>query len=627
MPRRAEKGRGAARAARAADAGPRAERRANPPARAPRSEPAPAPQAAAGRAALALWVTLALLLVARLALAFVPTMWFWGLNVQRFLAPVWAWAPWAVAALALVPPLSRPLAPAFARLGHELLRPRGAAVAAVLAALLVLAFPDRVRFVGDFLLRQGTVEQAGQPAVLFPQALPLDVLLHYQLPSALVARGGVDANGAARALGALEAALLAALACAFAEALALRGGAAVAAASVVFFGGTLGMFTGFSKAFAEMVLLVAATGVFGLRAVREGRGLLPLAIALALGLTLHRSALGLLPAGALAFLWGWRGERSRPLRIAAAVVAGGALAVMLPRIVATMLRWDAIHLAPPEVKEQGGMLRAAFAGARPADMLGLVTALSPLALAIPPLALLLGRIPARGREIALLAALAAPFVLSVPLLHPAQGFYRDWDDFAAMGQSLALVTAWLVGETLRAAPARAWLAAPAALGVAAAALQWLAHYADIDRGLARVEAFMTGPPRRADAERGKTWDYLGIRNLRIADAAARGDPQRERWEAAALAFSHAAETSPSPRILLEWGTAELRLRNWEGAREIFRRVTSLSPEEAHAWSGIAVASMELGDRGEARRAAETLLKLRPGDPFGVHTLEQLDAAP
>jgi len=600
---------------RAAEPRPKSEARSAPRA-ASATTSAPAPAQAAGRAAIALWVALALLLAARAALMFVPSMWFWGLNVQRFLAPLPAWGLWALALLALVPTLARPLTPFVGRLGDELSRPRGAAVAALCAALLVLAFPDRVRFVGDFLLRQGTVEQAGQPGVLFPQALPLDVFLHYRLPTWLVASGNVDANGAARALGALEAALLAVLAAAFAESLALYGPAAFAAAAVVFFGGTLGMFTGYSKAFAEMVVLVAAVGAFGLRAVRDGRGLLPLALALALGLTLHRSALGLLPAGALAFAWGWRGERSKAMRIAAAVVAGGALVVMLPRIVATMLRWDAVHFAPPEVRAQGGMLRAAFAGARPTDMLGLITALSPLAIAIPALALLLGRVRTRGRELALLGALAAPFVLSLPLLHPAQGFYRDWDDFAAMGEALSLVTAWWVGETLRASPGRSWMASPVALGVAAAALQWLAHFADIDRGLERVEAFMTEPPRRADAERGKTWDYLGIRNLRLS-----------RWSAAALAFSRAAETAPSPRILLEWGTAELRLRNWYGARLIFRRVVSIVPEEAHAWSGIAVASMELGEREEARRAAETLLLLRPGDPFAQHTLERLEAGP
>jgi len=596
----------------------------------------------AARAATALWAALAALLLARLALAFVPSMWFWGLNVQRFLAPVPAWGLWAVALLGLAPPVARALTPPLGRLGEELARPRGTVVAAILVALLALALPDRVRFVGDFLLRQGTVEQAGQPAVLFPQALPLDVLLHYRLPSALVAARILDANAAARALGALEAALLAVLACGFARTLAFRGAAGLAVAAVVFFGGTLCMFTGFSKAFAEMVLLVAAAGVFGLRAVREGRGLLPLALVLALGLTLHRSALGLVPAAALAFVWGWRPReararkieragraerararekrpddahaRSHAWRIAAVAIAVAALAVMLPRILATMMRWDAVHLSPPEVRAQGGMLRAAFAGTRPADMLGLLTALSPLAIAIPPLGILLGRVPSRGRELALLATLAAPFVVSVPLLHPAQGLYRDWDDFAAGGQALSLVTAWLVGETLRAAPGRSWLAAAVTLGVAAAALQWLAHFADLERGLARVEAFMAESPRRGDAERGKTWDYLGIRNLRLG-----------RWDAAGRAFSHAAETAPSPRILLEWGTAELRRRNWVEACDLFRRVIAVSPEEAHAWQGLAAAAMELGDREEARRAAETLQRLRPGDAVARQTLERLGA--
>ena len=633
-------------------------RRAEP---APATPATPAPASAAGPAgasangaATALWCALAALVLARLALAFVPSMWLWGLNLQRFLAPPVAWGLWAIAALALVPPLARALTPALARLGDLLLRPVGAVAGELGAALLIFALPDQVRFVGDFLLRQGTVEQAGRPGVLFPQALPLDVLLHYQLPSAVVSAGVLNANGAARALGAIEAALLATMAFGFARGLALHGIAALAVAAVAFWGGTLCMFTGYSKAFAEMTLLVAAAGVYGLRVVREGRGLLPLALVFAAGLALHRSALGLCPAVALAFVWGWRapgraapeaargdgargqgarqGGRARapsraprraPVRvpprfawIAALLVALAGLAAMLPRIVATMLEWDAVHLVPHEVRAQGGMLRAAFAGTRPADMLGLVIALSPLALAAPALALLLRRSPGRGREIALLVTLAAPFVLTVPFIHPAQGLYRDWDDFAAGGQALSLITAWLVGETLRKAPARAWLGVPVALGVAGFSLQWLVHFNDLDRGLTRVEAFMTEPPQRLDGERGKTWDYLGIRNFRL-----------QRWDAAARAFGFAAETSPSPRILLEWGTAELRRRNYGAARDQFRRVIAAIPDEANAWSGLAAAAIELGDREEARRAAGNLLRLRPGDPVARRTLERLGSAP
>src|SRR5512137_1167000 len=112
----------------------------------------------------------------------------WGLNLQRFLAPGWAWAPWAVAALALVPPLARRAEPPFARAGNAIGRGSVLALAAAfaIAVLLVLFLPDRVRFVGDFLLRQGTIEENGPPAKLFPQALPLDVILHVDLPTWLV---------------------------------------------------------------------------------------------------------------------------------------------------------------------------------------------------------------------------------------------------------------------------------------------------------------------------------------------------------------------------------------------------------------------------------------------------------
>ena len=47
----------------------------------------------------------------------------------------------------------------------------------------------------------------------------------------------------------------------------------VATAMVVLCGGYLGMFTGFSKAFSELCLLVAGVGVFGLSTMKDGRGL------------------------------------------------------------------------------------------------------------------------------------------------------------------------------------------------------------------------------------------------------------------------------------------------------------------------------------------------------------------
>ena len=257
----------------------------------------------AERAALALRVTLIALAAARLMLTFVPNMWAWGLNLQRFLGRGAAWGPWALGALALVPAIGRPLDRALERAG-DLIARRGRVAAfapALLAFALAWSLPDRVRYVGDFLLRQGAVEENVAPAGVFPQALPLDALLHVTLPTAIVNAGWLRSDTIMRLIGALEAALLAMTAAWFARALALRGAAAAAATAVVLCGGYLGMFTGYNKAFSEMVVLAAVVGVLGLGVVRERRGLAALGVTLAVALALHRSALAFLPA--VAALW------------------------------------------------------------------------------------------------------------------------------------------------------------------------------------------------------------------------------------------------------------------------------------------------------------------------------------
>jgi len=575
------------------------------------------PPPAADRAALALWIGLASLALARLVLGFVPGMWVWGLNLHRFLSPALAWLPWAAGAVALVPPVARRIEPLFARLGDAIAR--GSAVptlaCAGAASLLVWLMQDRARFVGDFLIRQGTVEEAIRPSQVWPQALPLDVLLHYTLPLALSDGGLTDANGAARLMGALEAALLALACFAFARALGLRGVAALATAAVGFFGGTLGLFTGYSKAFAEMVVLTAATAALGIAAIRTGRGLLPLGLVVVVGLVLHRSALGLLPAALLAgALWrsrhggGGKWRERGPLVTLALLLA--ALAVMGPRIVSVALRWDPTHFASAEVMAQGGVWKAAFAGSRPADMLSLVLALSPLAVLAPALALARG-LP-RRREALFLCVLALPFVLVMPFLHPTGGLFRDWDDFAAMGASLSMLTAWLAAETLR-TTARPWLGVAVTLAVASPAVQWLAHHADADRGIARALAAVSEPPARAGPERASIWDYLGTRNHQLG-----------RWRASADAFRHAVETAPSPRLLQQWALAETMAGDLAAAREAYHRQLEKEPDSYSGWMGLAAVASRIPDFAECRRALIRLLELRPGDPEATRMLRALD---
>jgi hypothetical protein len=584
---------------------------------------------------LALLVALAALLAARTVAALVPGMWAWSLNLQRFLDPAAAWGTGLVAALVLVPPVARAAAGTATRTGDALSRGSLVLTLATVAAAAVLVglLPDVVRFVGDFLIRQGTVEVAEKPSVLFPQALPLDIWLHHTLPSMLTERGWTDANGAARLLGLVEAALMALLGVRLAQLLEVRGAAAWAVIVTLAAGGTLAMYTGFGKAFAELSLLTAWAGVAGLSAIRRGTGLLELGIAIGLAATLHRSGLALVPAAALAWvLWarrhggaGWR----RFDTWAAIAIPMTVLGVMIPRIAAIVRRWDTEHFRP------GGATGAALAAQtftpeRFADITNLLMMLVPLLLVVLVAIPAARRAPARSGErptdeLAYLLALALPYLAVMLVLHPAQGMYRDWDDFAATGIALALVAAWILARALRAQPT--WVAVAIAVSGLVPTVQWLAVHHDLDRGTARVEAFMTGPPQRTATERATTWDFIGARYFRRgqeADRDGRLDAARVYFTRATAAFASAAETGPSPRILQEWALAATMKGDYAAAYTAYVRLLEKAPDNILGWLGLATVSINRGDLAEGRRGANEMLRLRPGEPVALDLLQQID---
>src|SRR5262245_13343223 len=155
---------------------------------------------------------LALPLLVRAVAGFTSGAWLWGFDALRYL-PAWAWLVWASAVVAMALAVRGP-----SRGGRRAL-PAATWIAAFAVTALVLAFPDRVQFVGDFLLRQGTSEEALPPATLFPQALPLDVFLHVVLPTWAHA----SATVVSRIVDALEACALTALGFAFARRARLKG--------------------------------------------------------------------------------------------------------------------------------------------------------------------------------------------------------------------------------------------------------------------------------------------------------------------------------------------------------------------------------------------------------------------
>ena len=247
-----------------------------------------------------------------------------------------------------------------------------------------------------------------------------------------------------------------------------------------------------------------------------------------------------------------------------------AQAIALPRMLAVMGDIDARHFAPAEVA-QHGWLAATFDPVRLADMLNLLLLLSPLGLAALSM-LAIGRHAWRGRpELAPLAIMAGSLFAMMLFVHPQQGMFRDWDVFATLGVALSLLAALTIGESLRAGPSRAWIAVPVVAVAALFTLQWLVHEANLDRGLARVHAFMNEPPPRSDLNATTTWEYLGIRNNRA-----------ERWEDAAVAYREAALRLPSPNILRQLGFAEERAGHLDRAREVYRTMVSRNPADTLA---------------------------------------------
>jgi len=578
-----------------------------------------------GAARGSLWIALASLAVARAALSFVPSTWAWAFGLQRFLPAGPAWSLWALAALPLVPAFSRLLAPALQGAGDAIGESPWLALpaSAMSAALLVWLVPDTTWFVGDFVMRMGAAMGNIPTDFLFPQALPLDLLLHHDLPAAIHAP---DPTLVERVLGAAEAALAAMLSLAFTRALRLRGAAASAAAAVVFLGGYLGLFTGYGKAFREMCVLTIAVAVFGLRFALEGKSLLLLGATVTLGLALHRSALAFVPAMVTAWALGLRHlARSaawrRPAAIAGLALPLVALGGVLPRLISTFVTVDLpTHLASADVRASGGVIRSIFAGTRAADLVNLVLMLSPLAVSLPVLGPLLGQRLSRGTG-AVLLALLVPFLGALLLVHPRQGMFRDWDDFAACGVALSLVTAWLVGEALRdprqapalgpiASGSPAVLAVVVVLGVASPAFQWLLHNHEVDRGLARVEAFLSEPPAREPGERALAYHYLGTRYTAL-----------RRLDSAADAYAHAAELAPSPRLLYDWAIAEADRGRLEKSREVLLRLVGKAAPMAQAWLALAQVSLQLGDTTGARAAAESTLALAPGQGEAQRLLE------
>ncbi len=574
----------------------------------------------AGASPLVLGLVLAALLGLRAALAAASGMWLWGLDAMRFLPPLAAWLPWALAALALWPTVGRRLRPAMARLGDGLVAggARAPLGAALLTAALVLAFPDRAFFTGDFVQRNEAIARGTSFLADYPETLPLDLALHVELPRALDRRAHVDPRLTLRLLGALEAALLGALAVALVRALALSGSEAALVVIATVAGGALTLFTGFGKCAGELCMLTVFSAVAAARVLVRHRPAMELALALGAGLALHRFTVLLLPAGLVILLLSARalapGEARRP-RVWLPLVGGAALAMWaLPMVVRIIRDYDLeYHLDSSAQRVQGGLLAASFAGVRALDMANLLVFFAPLLPLALVAALAGGRALARDRALWATALVAAPLFVALPLLHPRQGLARDLDVTAPVGMAVVLLAAIVVRHALAARPRAGWLAVPAALACLSATVQWLALNADVERSLTRAVRFVQEAPRRDEVERARFLAYVGDRYALMKD-----------WRRCAVAYGLAARGVPSPASLLKWGLAARLAGDLPSAERAFREMLTRQPDHVEGWYRLGRVALDRGDRAGALEALGRLRALADRAPHGRDWLGALE---
>lgn len=573
-------------------------------------------------AAMALWIALATLAIARAVASGLPGTWAWGLASLQFVPPA-AILLWAVATLALIPAVGRAATPALAAVGDAWTAPArrawlAMALFAASFAALAWALEDRGFFVGDFVLRLGIIRKSVPYARMFPQALPLDTLIHERLIGALAAVLNADPLTLERVLGAARAASLALLGVALARTLECRGAAAAAVAIVAATTGALGLSTGYAKGLADLALAVMAVGVLGLGVARGRGGLAALGVATALALALHRSGFALLVPWAAALVLARRHgtlSATRPGAWAALAAPPLAALAMLSRVTRLLMTFDRPHLMPAGSGLTGALI-AAFEPHHLCDAANALVWTSPLAPAALTLALSARpgrRAPDRRSDGIFLAALVAPWILELLLVHPQQGMVRDWDVFVPAAVAIAVAAAAGIGAVVGSVPARRWLAVPAMLAALAPIGALLLRAHDAQRSLEFADALIEGPPRRSVPERASLHQYRAI--LLARD---------RRYAQGAAEFRQAAELAPSPAALTLWLDSALLARNGPMARDALATIAERDPTPAHL---LQLSRMELALRhlDAALEAAQRALDLAPADPACVAWADSLKA--
>jgi Tfp pilus assembly protein PilF len=148
-------------------------------------------------------------------------------------------------------------------------------------------------------------------------------------------------------------------------------------------------------------------------------------------------------------------------------------------------------------------------------------------------------------------------------------------------------------------------------------LQSLVLFADLDRGLERIEAWVQGPPERPSEIRAMTWDYIGVRNYRA-----------RRYPESTAAFARAVELAPSPRLVLQWATSAEMARDDVSSKRAFTLLLERAPDDFElrltALVALARFARDEGDRESFSNYTRQAVEMAPQLPLVRELARQLD---
>ncbi|HTR96341.1 MAG TPA: hypothetical protein VMH61_00420 [Candidatus Acidoferrales bacterium] len=556
-----------------------------------------------------LFAALALLFALRVAGALSPSNWLWGVNTLRYWPRPLGVAIALLAAAGFVPAVARRIAGTLDALGAAWERApgRGDALAALAVAALVFALRDPVEFAGDFGLRVGALATTLDPHVLFPQAYPLDALLHFQLAHALVAAGW-SPETALQAIGAAMAALFTLGCLRFVRACGARGAAFVAGALVLIAGGYLTHFAGYEK-YGPVLAGLAFAAAGAVRLAREGaHGEWELAAGANAAVLTHRVGFAVVPAVLVAFVLAALRAKEAPRR--ASVLFAG-LTCVLALIALAPFAWHvfttidrSVHLPGGEVAKTLGSAGTSDELLRASDTLNALFFLAPLALAGAIAAALLQRSAPARRGRAMLPALAGTAVVGalglMLFVRASRGSGRDWDASTAPALVVALATTGALVAAWRRGAART-LAPAVTLALAAAATSWALH-ADTSMNLARIDTLLAATPAWSPTARSFAHDHVGLFALNHA-----------RWDEAARQFDAAYALEPNPRYVYQEGLADLKAGRLARAEAEYREAIRRGTRASDPWTGLANLALARRDSAAAFALADSALARNPRD--------------